>query len=76
MGSEKCCQHPAGNSGGICGEQVLARQFCSAHYAAFRKACLENGSWSNRDEVPERPKWEYINDIGEAELMELNGKKR
>jgi hypothetical protein len=75
MGGEKHCQHPIGNSGGICGGPVLAREFCSRHYTAFRNACIANGSWTERDEGsldgPKPEPWEYTNDAGEAELMEV-----
>jgi hypothetical protein len=61
-----------------------ARGFCIAHYREFKKACVENGSWSNKDdraEMQERmqsrviePKWEYEpTPEQDAELSEKYG---
>ena len=47
-----------------------ARGFCGSCYNAFRKACIENGSWGQDATVPAPaiPKWEYENPAGESEL--------
>ena len=59
------CHAPGCTNVGDC-----ARGFCGSHYNAFRKACIENGSWALRGlPDPMIPKFEYEGD--EQTLIDL-----
>jgi hypothetical protein len=57
-----------------------ARGFCATHFLKFRAACIQNGSWTHKQDReeflrlflhPVPTPWEYENEHGEAELIAL-----
>ena len=69
MANESMCPAPdCARLGNYC------RGLCLKHYAAWRKACRENGSLGRGDAELPRPvisHWTYENPAGEAELAEI-----
>jgi hypothetical protein len=50
----------------------FARNFCSTHYLAFRKACRENGTWGSGLPLPNPvviEKWEWFGSEDELAAM-------
>ena len=66
------CEEPG------CQQHAQARGLCPRHYQRFyiawKKACIENGSYSEMGNpvVSERPKWEYENTEGEQSLIDAD----
>jgi hypothetical protein len=71
MRSPKFCIFPGG-----CSQPVWARNFCQSHYLQFRNHCIQNHSWSQRDEAEAavvREPWVYEGD--EDALVKMTAAK-